>query len=66
MRCYFMRKGHIGAVEMLEPGSDESLIQQARNHFERYKETFEGFEVWDHARRVYVWPPEVAMLPPDK
>lgn len=59
VRCYLLRKGHIAAVELLEPGPDDSLIQQARDHFQRLGgDTFEGFEVWDRARRVYVWPPE--------
>lgn len=57
MRCYFMRKGHIAAVEILDEGSDEFLIEQARTHFQECSEIgFEGFEVWDRARRVYTWP----------
>lgn len=55
MRCYFMRSGHIVAVEFLTPGSDESLIDQAKEHFrKRSAERLDGFEVWDRARRVYV------------
>jgi hypothetical protein len=55
-----MMKGHIAAVEMLTPAPDEKLVQQARGHFarRRQEEPFDGFEVWDHARRVYTWPEE--------
>lgn len=55
MRCYFMRSGHIAAVEFLVPGPDASLIDQAKEHFrQRSAEQLDGFEVWDRARRVYV------------
>ena len=59
MRCYLMMRGHIAAVEILTPGSDDELIEQAHFHFERrtsVAEPFDGFEVWDRARRVYSWP----------
>lgn len=61
MRCFLMKKGHIGGVEMLTPAPDDELIEQARAHFERRKEAdpFDAFEVWDHARRVYSWPEEL-------
>ena len=57
MRCYLMIKGHIAAVEFLGGGPDEHLIEQAQAHFtRRQEEGFDGFEVWDRARRVYGWP----------
>jgi hypothetical protein len=60
MRCYLMRKGHIAAVEFLTSGSDESLIEQSKTIFrERTDRPFDGFEVWDGARRVYVHPEEI-------
>lgn len=60
MRCYLMKNGHIGAVEFLAAKSDAKLIEQARAHFERRSiERFDGFEVWDGARRVYVHPEEI-------
>ena len=30
MRCYFLRESRIEAVELLESGSDEDMIAQAR------------------------------------
>ena len=30
MRCYFLRNAKIEAVELLEPGPDENLIEQAK------------------------------------
>jgi hypothetical protein len=61
MRCFLMMKGHIAGVEFLAEGPDDKLIEQARAHFDRRtsaKEPFDGFEVWDRARRVYTWPDE--------
>jgi len=59
MRCYLMRKGHIAAVEFLNPGPDESLVEQCHRIFlaqtDRY---FDGFEVWDGKRRLHVYPEE--------
>jgi len=61
MRCYLLKDGHILAVEFLASGSDQELIEQAHGHFERRAaERFEGFEVWDAARRVYTWPEQPA------
>jgi hypothetical protein len=34
MRCYFMRDGHITAVEMLSVDNDDGRITQARELFE--------------------------------
>ena len=60
MRCYFMRKGHIAAVEFLTSGSDEALIQQGKQKFlEQSDRYFDGFEVWDGKRRLHVYPEEV-------
>ena len=60
MRCFLMRGGHIESVELLEPGSDEDLIVQGRMWFEVRKAEgrFDGFEVWDGARRLYTYPEE--------
>lgn len=57
VRCYLMM-GHIAAVEFLDTGADDSLIEQAHAHFGRRtrEERFDGFEIWDCARRVYSWP----------
>ena len=59
MRCYLMRKGHIAAVEFLTAGPDEALIEQGKTILRaRSDKPFDGFEVWDGARRVYVHPEE--------
>jgi hypothetical protein len=60
MRCYLMRKGHIKAVVILTAGPDEALIEQGKRIFsDRPDRPFDGFEVWDGARRVHVYPEEV-------
>ncbi len=57
MRCFFMRKGHIQAVEFLTPGTDEALIEQGQKLFRKRPDPpFDGFEIWDGARRVFVYP----------
>ena len=50
MRCYFMRNGHIGAVEELFGLSEEEARVKAHVLFAERKHLFEGFELWDHAR----------------
>ncbi len=55
MRCYFMRSGRIVAADYLKPGSDENLIEQGKTLFvKRSNELYDGFEVWDGTRRLYV------------
>ena len=58
MRCFFMRNGHIGSVEILPDHlTDEQAIAHAGKRFiVRLREGFEGFEVWDHERRVFRYP----------
>ncbi|HYL49409.1 MAG TPA: hypothetical protein VET84_08610 [Stellaceae bacterium] len=57
MRCYFMRDGHIGAVEILNVTNDDDAIAAARALFaDRYGKAYEGFEVWDRARFIYRFP----------
>jgi len=61
VRCYFMRDGHISAVEVLVEGSsDAEAIETSKTLF-RERETiglYEGFEVWDQARFVYRYSPD--------
>ena len=57
MRCYFMRDGHIAGVELLDVNSDEEAIEKSKALFEERKSKFEGFEVWDRARRFADGPP---------
>ena len=56
-----MRKGHIAAVEFLTAGTDEDLIEQGSEIFRELSDRnrFDGFEIWDGARRVHVHPVEV-------
>ena len=61
VRCYLMRKGHIESVEMLDVGSDAELIAQGKAHFAR-RGGFDGFEVWDGKRRIYVYPEDPRTL----
>jgi len=49
MRCYVMRDGHIGAVELLTDVSDAAAIARAQALFEQRKDKFAGFEVRDRA-----------------
>lgn len=56
MRCYFLRGGHIGTVEILTDASDEAAINQAKTLFEKRSREFERFEVWDRSRLVYQHP----------
>jgi hypothetical protein len=56
MRCYFMRNGHIAAVEPLDFVSDDEAIEKAKSLFAERKDRFERFEIWDHARKVVVNP----------
>jgi hypothetical protein len=58
MRCYFMRDGHIAAVELLDDVTDDnSAIDKVRVLFNlRTREHFDGFEIWDRERRVFRYP----------
>ena len=58
MRCYFMRDGHIAAVEVLTDASDTAAIREADALFaeRKDKDKFAGYEVWDRARFVHRFP----------
>jgi hypothetical protein len=56
MRRYLMRNGHIGAIEPLDVDSDEKAVEKCRAIFEERRSKFEGFEVWDHTRKVAAHP----------
>lgn len=62
MRCYFMRNGHIEAVEILSATDDEGRIAESRQLFEARGEKLraDGFEVWEGGRFVYRFPEEQA------
>ena len=55
MRCYFLRAGRIAGVEILPLGlSDEDAIARAHTLSSKRKGPFDGFEVWDRARLVWL------------
>ena len=54
MRCYFLRNSRIEGVELLTPGPDEALIQQAKALFQASaNQNYDSFEVWEARRLVY-------------
>ena len=59
MRCYFMKKGHITAVETLDGLSDAEAVEKFREMIaaRNDKANYDGFEVWDRARVVFQYPP---------
>jgi hypothetical protein len=61
VRCFFMKHGHITAVELL-PGLDEEAVKRSHELFAaRKKEAgYEGFEVWEQARMIIQYPPGAA------
>ena len=60
MRVYFMKGGHIAAVEFLTQPTDQSRIAEAEMLFEKkgLARGADGFEVWDGPRFVYRFPHE--------
>ena len=57
MRCYFLRSGHIVAVEELAGLSDEEAIVKAQILFSESKIPVGAFEVWDQTRVIITHPP---------
>ena len=64
MRCYFMRDGHIEAVEELPGLADDEAITKAHALFSERKQHFEGFELWDRARVLMRHPGPAAQNSP--
>ena len=61
MRCFFIKGGHVAGVEELPGLTAAQAIEMARKLYEARKEEFEGFEVWDGDRALYLFPePEKA------
>ena len=64
MRCFFLRNGHIAAVEMLPGLSDQDAIAKAQNLFFLDRQgQFEGFEIWERTRSVFRHPNRDAAKP---
>ena len=57
MRCYFLRNGHIVAVEELTGLSDKEAIVKAQALFSECENAVEAFEVWDQTRVIIRHPP---------
>ena len=64
MRCYFMRGGHIEAVEELPGLADEEAITKAHALFAERRHSFEGFELWDRTRVIIRHPEPAAANSP--
>ena len=62
MRCYFMRDGHIEAVEELPGLADEEAIAKAHALFSARRLSFDGFELWDNSR-VLIRHPKPGKVP---
>jgi hypothetical protein len=58
MRCYFMRGGHIKAVEELPGLSDDEAVEKSIDMFaaRRAEHSYDGFEVWERSRMVLQYP----------
>lgn len=54
MRCFFMQAGHIAAAELPDNAlEDDAVVRQSRALFvSRIRVGFDGFEVWNRARRI--------------
>jgi hypothetical protein len=63
MRCFFLRNGHVAAVEMLSGLSDEAAIAKAHLLFSDRSEHLDGFEVCERARVVFRHPDPFAEKP---
>ena len=57
MRCYFLRGGHIVAVEELTGLSDEDAIAKAQVLVSESEIPVGAFEVWDLTRVIITHPP---------
>jgi hypothetical protein len=62
MRCYFLRGGHIVAVEELTGLSDKEAIVKAQALFSERENAVGAFEVWDQTRVINRHPP-IAQAP---
>jgi hypothetical protein len=63
MRCYFMRAGHIAAVEELPGLSDKEAQDKSHQLFFERKANFDGFELWDRTRVITRFPKPIDVLP---
>jgi hypothetical protein len=54
VRCFFMKDGHITAVELLPGLNDEEAVKKSHELFaaRKGKAGYEGFEVWEQARMI--------------
>lgn len=66
MRCFFMKNGHITAVQMLDASDDDGLVEQARKAFyaKGGRSAVDGFEVWDGPRFVFRFPDDLTTPEP--
>jgi hypothetical protein len=59
VRCFFMKHGHITAVELLPGLNDEEAVKRSHELFAARKNEagYEGFEVWEQARMIIQYLP---------
>jgi hypothetical protein len=62
MRCYLMRQGHIASVRELPGLDDATAIEFSRNIFEKHRDQYDGFEVWELSRMVVQHPPPAPIV----
>ncbi len=60
MRCYFLKDGHIVAVEELTGLSDQQAVAKAHILYSQRTDGIESFEVWDRARVIVRHPDPAA------
>ena len=58
MRCYFLKGGHIAAVEQLEQASDQECIAYCQKLFDLNGKPrgADAYEIWDGPRFICRYP----------
>lgn len=57
-RCYFLDKGRIIGVEVLNAAQDDEVIELCRHAHKQRGGNCNGFEIWHGSRFVHRWGPE--------
>ena len=64
MRCYFLKAGHIEAVEELPGLSDDEAVTKRASCFSERSHLFDGFEVWDRTQVIVGTRPSIRAARP--
>jgi hypothetical protein len=61
MRCFFLKGGHIIAVQLLNADTDDGLVDQAKAAFYANggRSAADGYEVWDGKRFIFRFPSDL-------